>query len=371
LSHNVGVVRRLAGGPAAPRVMAVVKADAYGLGAVPVARHVLASGCSSLAVNDVAEAAELRDAGIAAPMLVLGASSLDDVSELVARDVAVALHSDELIASLDAEARGQGRFLRVHLKIDTGLTRLGARLEQALDIACAVAERPHLVMEGAFTHLSSTGVARAQLDPFEHALAELDHAGLRPPVVHAANSAALFAVPAARYDLVRPGIALFGMDPGLFSSMGLDLRPALALQTHIAHLRAVPAGATVGYDQTWTAPRDTVIATCPVGYDDGYPWALGNRGSVLVRGVRAPVVGRVSMNFMTVDVGDVPEAAVSDEVTLVGRDGAAEIRVEELARLAGTIPYELTCRLGRRIRREYVLRGSQSSVVSPQSRVAV
>jgi alanine racemase len=194
-------------------------------------------------------------------------------------------------------------------------------------------------------------VTRIQLERFERVLAELVHAGLRPPVVHAANSAALFSAPASRYDMVRPGIALYGMDPGLFASMGLDLRPVLSLRTRVAHLRAVPAGTGVGYEQGHVTARDTVIATCPVGYDDGYPWQLGNRGIVLVRGRRAPVVGRVSMHYVMVDVGAIPGVELGDEVTLVGRDGREEIRVEELAKAVGTIPYEITCRLGRAVKR--------------------
>ena len=356
LRHNIAAVRRFVGPH--PRLMAVVKANAYGLGAAAVARAAIAHGCSALAVNDVEEALELRAAGVQRAILVLGPLLPCEIPEAVEHDLAVTLHGGELVDALHAEARRQCRFVRVHLKIDTGLTRLGAAPDEALAIAWAVSERPHLALEAVYTHLSSAvsgdaTVTRGQLDRFHRVLRELDHAGLRPPVVHAANSAALFAVPESRYDLVRPGIALYGMDPGLFSSMGLDLRPMLALRTRVAHLHAVDAGTTVGYEQTWRAERGTVVATCAAGYDDGYPWALGNRGRVIVRGRRAPIVGRVSMNWITVDVGDIPGVAVGDEVTLVGRDGSEEIRVEELARLVGTIPYELTCRLGRRVERVY------------------
>ncbi len=374
LRHNIGVVRRFIG--PGPRILAVVKANAYGLGAAPVAAHAIACGCSALGVNDVEEAVHLRRARITAPILILGASVLDDVPTIVENDVAATLHSDELVAALNAEARRQRRFQRVHLKVDTGLTRLGAPPDRALEIAWQVAERPHLALEGVFTHLSSAmkgdaSVAREQLDRFERVLRELDHAGLRPPVVHAANSAGLFAVPASRYDLVRPGIALYGMDPGLFASMGLDLRPTLALRTTVAHLHHARAGTSVGYEQTHRVERDTIVATCPAGYDDGYPWQLGNRAHVLVRGRRAPVVGRVSMHYITIDVGAIPEAQAGDDVTLIGRDGAQEIRVEDLARIVGTIPYEILCRLGRRVQRSYTAGERSESPRGETRKVAV
>ncbi|MBI2930395.1 MAG: alanine racemase [Planctomycetes bacterium] len=356
-AHNVSLVRRFLGQD--PQIMAVVKADAYGLGAVPVGRHLLDCGCSSLAVNDIGEAVALRDAGITAPILILGVPLAEEIPEIVARRVTVTLHSAELIDALDEEARRRRRVQRIHLKIDTGLTRLGVPVEEAFVLACAIARRPHLALEGVYTHLTSAvsgnaDVTRGQLGRFNRVLAALARAGLRPPIVHAANSAGLFAVPESRYDLVRPGIALYGMDPGLFALMGLDLRPTLTMRTRIVHLRAVPAGTAVGYEGTHRTSTETVIATCPIGYDDGYPWPLSNRGTVLVRGRRAPLVGRVSMNYVTLDVGGVPGVGLGDEVTLIGRDAAEEIRVEHLAKLVGTIPYELTCRIGRHLKRVYI-----------------
>ncbi len=356
IRHNLGVIRRFVG--PGPRMLAVVKANAYGLGATTVARTAYTCGCSALGVNDAEEALELRESGVAGSILVMGATFASDVAALLAADVTITVHSDELLNLIDTTARRQNKVARVHLKVDTGMTRLGAPADQALEVAWAISEYPRIAFEGVFTHLSSAvsgdaSVTRTQLDRFERVLAELAHAGLRPPTVHAANSAALFAVPASRYDMVRPGIALFGMDPGIFASMGLDLRPALSLRTRIVHLRGVPAGTTVGYEQTHVTSRETVIATCPVGYDDGYPWQLGNRGTILIRGHRAPIVGRISMNYLMADVGAIPDAQLGDDVTLIGRDGKEEIRVEELARTIGTIPYELTCRLGRRVKRVY------------------
>jgi len=228
--------------------------------------------------------------------------------------------------------------------------RLGASPGRALEVARAVLERRNLRLEGCSTHFASAAnvdATRSQLDLFRAVLQELDRDGIHPPLVHAANSLALFTCPETHFDLVRPGIALYGMDPGPFARLGLGLRPVLSLKTQIAFLKGVPEGTPVGYDGRYRTPRPTRLATCPVGYNDGYPYQLSNRSEALVRGRRVPVVGTVMMDYILLDVGNVPEAAVGDEVTLIGEG----LRVEELARKLPTIPYEITCRLGKRVKR--------------------
>jgi alanine racemase len=194
----------------------------------------------------------------------------------------------------------------------------------------------------------------AQLASFQGVLDRLEAAGLQPPLVHAANSAAAFRFPAARRGMVRSGIALYGVDPGVFARLGVALRPMLSLRARVVALRTIEPGEAVGYDQRFRAPRRTRVAVVPVGYHDGYSYRLGNRGRILVGGRSAPVIGSVTMDYLMADVTDLPGAAVGDVATLIGRDGEQELSVEELARIVGTIPYELTCRIGPRVPRRFV-----------------
>lgn len=357
LRRNIATVRREIG--SGPRIMAVVKADAYGHGVVPVAWHALRSGCDALGVGDSAEALQLRESGITGPILILGAIIEEEIPKVVEADVAVSVHSPDLLDFLDDEARRQHRLLRLHLKIDTGMGRLGASPQRAVEIAREIQSRRNLELEGLCTHLSSAFSANAahtreQLDRFHEAVDALAALGIRPPVIHAANSAGMLTFPESRFDMVRTGITLYGLDPGFFRKLNLTLSPILSLRTRIAFLKGVPAGTPVGYEQTWRTARATKIATCPVGYNDGYPRLLSNRAHALVRGRRVPVVGTVTMDYVMLDVGDLEETVVGDEVTLIGRDGLEEVRCDELASTIGTIPYELTCGLGRRVKRIYV-----------------
>lgn len=348
LRHNIALIRRTIG--PRPRILAVVKADAYGHGALAVAQAATEAGCEMLGVGDSGEAIELREAGLTAPLLILGAIVEEEIPAVVRHDVSVTVHSTDLLPLLEAEARRHGRLLRVHLKVDTGLSRLGAPPARARDVARAIVSSPHLRLEGLSTHLAAAADAdasRAQLDLFRAVIGDLTAEGIDPGTLHAANSVGLFNYPEAHFDMVRPGIALYGLDPGPFARQRIALRPVLSLRTRIAFVKRVPAGTAVGYDGRWRAPAATRLATCPAGYNDGYPWPLARHGEAALRGRRVPVVGAVSMDYVTLDIGAVPDAEVGDEVTLIG-DG---IRVEELARRIGTIPYEITCGLGRRVKR--------------------
>jgi len=348
LRHNIGVIRRAL--EPRTRMMAVVKADAYGHGALPVAWTALDCGCDMLGVGDSGEALALREAGVPGPILILGAIVEEEVARVVQYDVSVTVHSPDLLPLLDEEARRRNRVLRVHLKVDTGMARLGTSPPRALDVARAVMDCSTLQLEGLCTHFAAAAnpeAVREQLDQFRSVIDELARDGIHPAILHAANSTGLFTCPESHFDLVRPGIAMYGIDPGPFAALKIPLKPVLSLKTQIAYLKGVPEGTAIGYDGRGLAGRATKIATCPAGYNDGYPYALSNRGEAVLRGRRVPLVGTVTMDYTMFDVGDVPEAAVGDTVTLIG-DG---LRVEELARKAGTIPYELTCRLGRRVGR--------------------
>ena len=334
--------------------MAVLKADAYGHGAVPAARRLLRDGVDMIGVGDSSEAIELREAGITAPLLVLGAIVPGEVEKVVAYGVAASIHTQGRLELLSQAAAALGKKAPVHLKVDTGMGRLGASPAMAIPLAREIAASPHLAYEGLATHYASASSpvpfqTSSQFETFRSVLAELAKENLVPPLVHASSTAAMLGALREHFTMVRIGGGIWGVDPGNLEGSGVPLRPALSLRTQVILLKDFPAGSPVGYHRLYETGRASRIATLPIGYNDGYAWGLGNRASVLVRGRRAPVVGAVSMDYTTIDVTDVPGIEVGDVVTLIGRDGDEEIRVEDLARLLRTTPYEITCRLGKRV----------------------
>ncbi len=353
LSSNLAEISRRAG----PGVgtMLVVKADAYGHGAVAIAHHAVRCGVSGFGVGTSAEALELRLSGIRHPILVLGTVVDGEVPALLGHGVEIGLHSIDRAHKLQLQGSQAGIFARVHVNIDTGMSRLGVRPQKALELLHAVHEASHLELAGVMTHISSSEGA---LDPrtdeqvriFDETLSEARAEGLELGQIHISNSAALFTGLQPLHDLVRPGISAFGILPGELPGSE-DLRPVLSLKSQIVFLKDVPNGSSVGYGSTWRARGTRRIATVPVGYNDGVSWRLSNRGEVLVRGQRAPIVGRVSMDYTTIDVTEIPLVSVEDVVTIIGADGENQIDVEEIAGLAETIAYEITCAVGRRVQR--------------------
>ena len=336
------------------RVMAVLKADAYGHGAVAAARRLLREGVDMIGVGDSTEAIELREAGVTAPLLVLGAIVPGEVEKVVAYGVAASIHSQSRVDALSAAAESQGRRAPVHLKVDTGMGRLGASPAVAVEIARGLASNPHLSFEGVATHYASAASpvpfqTSSQFEAFRAVLDALRAEDLLPPLVHASSTAAMLGALREHFSMVRVGGGIWGIDPGNLDGSGIELEPALSLRTQVIFLKDFPAGSPIGYHRTHETRRPARVATLPLGYNDGYAWGLGNRASALVRGRRCPVVGAVSMDYTTVDVTDAPGVEVGDVVTLVGRDGGEEVRVEDLARLLATTPYEVTCRLGKRV----------------------
>jgi alanine racemase len=336
------------------RLLAVLKADAYGHGAVAAARRLLREGVDMIGVGDSTEAIELREAGITAPLLVLGAIVPGEAEKVVAYGVSASIHSQNRVDLLARAAEALGRRAPVHLKVDTGMGRLGASPAAAVALARTLADHPHLAFEGVATHYASASSpvpfqTSSQFESFRAVLDALRAEDLLPPLVHASSTAAVLGPLREHFSMVRIGGGIWGIDPGNLEGSGADLRPALALRTQVIFLKDFPSGSPIGYHRTHETRRPSRIATLPLGYNDGYAWGLGNRAHALVRGRRAPVVGAVSMDYTTVDVTEVPGVEVGDVVTLVGRDGDEEIRVEDLARLLGTIPYEVTCRLGKRV----------------------
>ncbi len=352
------VVQRLQPGT---RVLAVVKADAYGHGAVPVARELRGEpGLWGFGVGDSQEALELRAAGILEPILILGTIIPEEEAQVVSHDVRVCIHTMDRIATLEEESRRQGRRTRVHLMVDTGMGRLGVLPGRALELARAVAGSRWLELEGIASHVSSskpghpfTSVQRQRLLSL---LAELRRESIEPPLVHFANTAAIIGGEGAGAPLVRPGISLYGvLGPDTAQAAApLGLEPVMALRAQVVFLKDVPPGTPVGYNGTHVTARATRVATLPIGYNDGLAYRLSNRGRALVRGGLAPIVGAISMDYTMLDVGHIPGVRVGDTVTLIGSDGEHSITIPELASLIGTIPYEISCAVGKRVHRLYV-----------------
>jgi len=358
---NLAAVREQAG--PGVEILTVVKANAYGHGAPRVALALEREGVRCLCVADGEEALALRRGGVRSEALILGSVLPEEVPPLLGQRVAFSVNSAAEVRTLEeTAARLAGRpgteRIAVHLNVDTGMGRLGCLPEEAPAIAEEIARSPHLALEGLSTHFASAEEedpepTREQLRRYNEVRTELERMGLRPRLLHAANSAALARGLVPGLNAVRPGITLYGMR-GNGGDAGLPLRPVLSLKTRVVFIKDVPVGATAGYGRTWRASRPSRIATLPVGYEDGYSRALANRARVLLGGCRAPVVGRISMDYTTVDVTDVPGVSPGDEAVLIGRQGGEEIRAEEVAELAGTIPYEITCALGVRVGRIYV-----------------
>jgi len=339
-------------------VIAVVKADAYGHGAVPVARLLDGLGVRGFGVATVEEGVELRDAGIRAPVLILGAAFGRDHAEVIARELTPMVGDPGDVERFAEAARAAGcvRF-SLHVKIDTGMTRLGVTEARFDEFLARCAAHPSIRVDGLATHFASADEAdpeetEAQLRAFIRCLDRARAMGADPQVIHAANSAAALRFPRTRFDLIRPGIVLYGTRPSA-KVEGPGLTPVLSLHTRINALREVEAGTRVSYAGTHTLTRRSRIATLPVGYADGYPRALSNRAQVLVRGCRAPLVGRVCMDLCMIDVTDVPGVEVGDPVALLGGEGALAIHPEELAGWAGTIVYEILAGVGKRVPRDY------------------
>jgi alanine racemase len=351
-------VRMVARAGPGGRILAVVKADAYGHGAVPVARalepepHVWGFG-----VGDSREALELRAAGVTAPVLVLGAIIPDEVPQVVSHDITAAIHSLDRIVSLEAEAERQGRRARVHLMVDTGMGRLGALPARAAELARRCQESAWLELEGLASHPSPSRPGHPFMEVQLRRLLELAESlkaeGIVPPLVHFANTASVLGDSGTALPLVRPGISLYGIVPPDDEPLAGGLEPVLSLHTQVVYLKDVPADTPIGYNGTFVTARATRIATLPIGYADGLPYRLSNQGRCLVRGALAPLVGAISMDYTMVDVGHVPDVSVGEPVTLIGSAGGHHLRVRELASLVGTIPYEIPCGLGRRVARVY------------------
>lgn len=356
LRDNYRALRAFANGAS---IMAVVKADAYGHGAVEISRALGAEGCANFGVATVAEGRELRAAGVAGRIYLLAGYFAEEADEIVALDLTAPIFDISLIEPLNRAARARGRIpTDTFLEIDTGATRLGVAPE---DLGAAIERMRNadaLRFEGASTLLANAGdpaspITDRQLAAFRAGVDALRAAGFELPVNHVANSAATILRPDTHFHLMRPGLALYGLPPVAAVREQVALRPVMTFKTRVMQVKRVPAGSGVSYGHTFITPRESVIGVLPVGYADGYRRGMQQGGEVMVRGRRAPVVGAVCMDLTMIDLTDVPNAAVGDEAVLWGGIGEGIISVNDVARLAQTISYEMLCTVGRRVPRVY------------------
>lgn len=361
LADEIRLNRRAGrGAVTAPGIIAVVKANAYGHGARRVAQTLEAAGATMLAVADIEEGVDLRAAGIRAPILVFGALSVSDVDGVFDHALTPTISSPAAGAVLQAAAQARNTTLHYHLKIDTGMNRLGFRHDNLRRTVPPLLSSANLVLDAAHTHFGAADepdgpLMDEQRDRFDRACLALDELGAGPRLRHAANSAALLRDSRVWYDFVRPGLLLYGLVPPPLGST-LPVRPVMSLTSRVVAVKGVRTGEGVGYGGRFRADRATTIAVIPAGYADGLDRRIEGRGWALIRGRRAPIVGAVSMDMLTADVTDVDAVGPGDEVVFLGSQGAAAhqtIDAREMAAWIGTIPYEILCRLGSRVERRY------------------
>jgi len=351
IKYNIGEIRKLI----LPRVkyMAVVKANAYGHGAVAISRAAVEAGADYLAVANLKEALELREAGIVSPVLILTESPTSVVDEILQYDLTQTVYSFAELNALSDEAKKRNKTARVHVKVDTGMGRVGVRPSEAVAFVAKTLSLSGLEVEGFFTHFAKAEdvgdtFTQEQFQKFKQVSSKVNNI----PIKHAANSAAVLLHPETHLDMVRVGLMMYGLYPAGNSRNRVKLRPALSFKSRVTYLKRVPAGTPVSYGSAYVAPASTTIATIPVGYADGFSRRLSNRGQVIIRGKRFPVVGRVTMDLTMVDVGDA-KIEIGDEVVLIGEQNGQAISADEMAKLEDTISYEVICGIGKRVARIY------------------
>ena len=359
IESNFEAIRRKAGVP----VMAVIKADAYGHGAIPVAR-LLESRSAFFGVSSMTEAMELRKAGLTIPILILGHTPVNAYPDAIREGIRPAIFHYEDALALSAAATLAGKTAPFHFALDTGMSRIGFQItEENADLCARIAALPNIYAEGLFSHFATADCAdlsRAKVQAAQFARFDdmLKKRGINIPIRHLDNSAGIMNF-GCHYEMVRSGIVTYGMYPSSeVAPELLHLQPALKWCSRITHLKTLPAGREIGYGGTYTTTQDTKIATIPVGYADGYRRNLSNSFHVLVRGQKAPILGRICMDQLMVDVSQIPDAAMGDIVTLVGRDGDAEIPIETIAAAADSFNYEFACGISRRVPRYYTQGGN-------------
>ena len=349
-------------------ILLVVKADAYGHGAVEMAEAAEVEGVSVLGVATLHEGIQLRQAGCRLPIVVLSPLLPSEIGEAIAHQLDPTICDLDFARALSAAAQSAGRSVRCHIEVDTGMGRIGVREEEAEVFIAAVSALRSLRLASIYTHFPDADAedltfSHAQIARFRELVARLERRGLRPPRLHASNSAATLNLPEARFDWVRVGLIAYGYSPP-HALTRVDLRPVMSFKSRLVQVRTLPAGAPISYGRTCVTARETVVGVVPVGYGHGYSWLLSNRGHMLVGGARAPILGRVTMDLTMVDLTATPAARVGDEVVLFGEQGGETLGLEEIARGSETIPYEIMCTIGKRVTRIYVRGGRPVKLTS-------
>lgn len=355
--HNMDAMHALT--KPGTKIMAVIKTDGYGHGAIPIAREI--EGLDYLygfAVATAEEALVLREDGAKKPILILGATFPEQYEALLRAQICPAIFSYEAAKELSKAAERLDVQARIHIKLDTGMGRIGFPVSgESVDTIAQIARLPHMMIEGIFTHFAKADeldktAANRQLADFLQMTGRIEAKGVHIPVHHCSNSAGILDLPQANLDVVRAGITLYGLHPSEEVRLArMDMQPVLSLKSQVVHVKTLPAGCEISYGGTYVTEKEQRIATIPVGYGDGYARSLSNKGDVLIRGRRAPIRGRICMDQFMVDVTDIPDVRVGDTVTLIGRDGEACITMEELGEKSGRFNYEFACDLGKRIPR--------------------
>lgn len=354
IKHNCKVIQTAVGKNTG--IMAVVKADAYGHGLVRVSKLLDKMKIRYLGVATLDEALALRESGVKLPILILGSVLSGEAAAAVKNDITLTLCDRELLKAIKGIAKKKST-VRVHIKVDTGMGRIGVWHEEALEFIKDAKNTKNIEVEGIYTHFSVAGrdkfFTRYQIDSFDAVLSALEGSGIRIPLRHAANSIACVDWKKSHLNMVRPGLIIYGIYPKRNFPRIIKLKPAFSLKTKIVFLKKVPAGRSISYGRTYITQSSTKIASLPIGYADGYGRVLSNKAYVLVRGRYAPVVGKITMDQTMIDVGHLRNVKVGDEAVLIGKQKAEEVRIERLARLAGTIPYEIVTGITNRVPRVY------------------
>lgn len=354
--HNIAEIKRLYPGK---KVMAVVKADGYGHGAIQCAKAALAAGADRLAIAIVDEGIELRNAGFTCPIQVLGGTAEAQMEQVIDYDLIQTVFDPAIAFQFSRIAVKKGKRVTLHLKVDTGMGRVGVRPEEAGDVAAAIFTLPNVELEGLMTHLATAdekdkSYTMEQAARYRLALENIEKRGIKIKIKHIANSATIIDLPDLSFDMVRPGIMSYGLWPSGDVDQTFDIRPVLSWKARVIFVKDVPEETGISYGKTFVTAKPSRIATLPLGYADGLSRALSNKGEVLIKGQRVPIVGRVCMDQCMIDVSNVKDVQVNDEVVFIGRQGDEFISAEEMAAQIGTINYEVTCNISKRVPRYYV-----------------
>ncbi len=357
LVHNLNEVRAKI--PPDCKILAVVKANAYGHGSVEISKEFEIAGVDMLGVATVNEGVRLREAGIRQDILVLGVICEECVPDIIKWRLTPVVYSQAVVKLLSDASCAARSTLPVHIKVDTGMRRIGVDPDQATEFAATVSKMKGIGIGGIMTHFAEADIedkefVQEQLGRFLSACEGIEKAGIKIPLKHVANSAAIIEMKETHLDMVRPGIMLYGYAPSPLLNEKVDLKPVMTWKSRIIYLKKVPADTGISYGRIFTTNRETLVATLPLGYADGYSRALSNMGQVIVRGKRASVIGRVCMDMTMIDVTDIPDVETGDEVIIIGGTDGKGISADDIARWTGTISYEVLCRIGERVERVYV-----------------